>query len=367
VWSILFPCYWQGNLLEGVLVFYKLILFVMSIGGYINVYADYLYEMKDSEYYTESDSFKISTLTNPATGEHLPGMHGVVTDGEYTHYLYSFYSLLNKEDILPCDNESECAEFSNKLNSYLKILNIGELKYYIFMSVYYDNFWSGTHGDECTFLLEHYAYNKNDTSLIDSAVKLVKSMSGHNYTSCQYALGMMKFHGIGVPKNNKDAVYWFRKAAENGHAAAQNALGYRLYNGLGVSKDINEATFWYRKSAEQGYPAAQHSLGNKYNAGEGGVPQDKKEAVSWYLKAATKGYSKAQASLGIAYYVGSGVRQDYTEALAWLRKASDQGEAQASHIVGIIYLKGQGVLKNDYFADKFFLEACKNGREESCK
>jgi TPR repeat protein len=32
------------------------------------------------------------------------------------------------------------------------------------------------------------------------------------------------------------------------------------YNGFGAGKDINNAIFWLKKAAEQGHKAAQHEL-----------------------------------------------------------------------------------------------------------
>jgi TPR repeat protein len=40
----------------------------------------------------------------------------------------------------------------------------------------------------------------------------------------QFELGMMFFYGQGVPQSELEAIVWFRKAAEQGHAEAQAAL-----------------------------------------------------------------------------------------------------------------------------------------------
>ena len=59
-------------------------------------------------------------------------------------------------------------------------------------------------------------------------------------------------------------------------------------NGDGVPQDYKEAVKWYRLAAEQGYADAQYNLGLMYSNGEG-VPQDYKEAVKWYRLAAEQG------------------------------------------------------------------------------
>ena len=44
-------------------------------------------------------------------------------------------------------------------------------------------------------------------------------------STAQYFLGAMYAKGEGVPKDNAEAVKWFRKAAEQGHTDAQYILG----------------------------------------------------------------------------------------------------------------------------------------------
>ena len=54
-----------------------------------------------------------------------------------------------------------------------------------------------------------------------------------------------------------DDIETLRKAAEQGDADAQTALGMRYYTGDGVPKDYAEAVKWYHKAAEQGHAIAQ--------------------------------------------------------------------------------------------------------------
>ena len=60
--------------------------------------------------------------------------------------------------------------------------------------------------------------------------------------------------------NYAEAVKWYRKAAEQGHAEAQYALGYSYQYGHGAAQDDEEAANWYRKAAEQGHEAARQEL-----------------------------------------------------------------------------------------------------------
>ena len=87
-------------------------------------------------------------------------------------------------------------------------------------------------------------------------------------------------HGRAVPENNVEAVAWFRKAAEQGHAASQSNLGAMYQNGEGVPENDVEAIKWFRKAAEQGYAEAQYKLGLMYSKGEG-VTQDLVSGFAW--------------------------------------------------------------------------------------
>ncbi len=86
-----------------------------------------------------------------------------------------------------------------------------------------------------------------------------------------------------------------------------------------MTQDLAEAVKWYRKSAERGHASAQNNLGFMYAKGRG-VTQDHAEAVKWYRKAAAQGDADAQVNLGFMYAKGLGVPQDLTEAVKWLMK-----------------------------------------------
>ena len=55
--------------------------------------------------------------------------------------------------------------------------------------------------------------------------------------------------------------------AEKGDAKAQTLLGIFYQDGDGVPKDDAEAVKWYRKAADQGHALAQYFLGYKYQYG----------------------------------------------------------------------------------------------------
>ena len=109
--------------------------------------------------------------------------------------------------------------------------------------------------------------------------------------------------------------------AEQGAAQAQFNLGVRYAKGLGVRKDDAEAVKWFRKAAEQALAEAQHALGAMYVNGFG-VERDYAQAFAWYPKAAEQNNGDAQDLLGYMYVTGQGVEKDYAEAYAWWNLAA---------------------------------------------
>ncbi len=75
-------------------------------------------------------------------------------------------------------------------------------------------------------------------------------------------------------------------------AKAQYNLGYMYANSNGVAKDYTQAVYWYRKAAEQGHAWAQSNLGLMYLKGEG-VAEDYILAYKWANLAAAQGYKNA--------------------------------------------------------------------------
>ena len=60
-----------------------------------------------------------------------------------------------------------------------------------------------------------------------------------------------------------------------------------------MEKDLKEAVKWYRKAADQGLAVAQDSLGIRYHHGEG-VPEDEVTAYAWYNIAAVNGHANSK-------------------------------------------------------------------------
>lgn len=74
--------------------------------------------------------------------------------------------------------------------------------------------------------------------------------------------------------------------------------GRSYANGQGVPQDYKQAIYWYTKAAEQGHLNAQWRLGWMYQKGEG-VPHDNVQAYLWWSLAASQGHDNARSNLGV--------------------------------------------------------------------
>ena len=110
-----------------------------------------------------------------------------------------------------------------------------------------------------------------------------------------YYVGQYKYPK--VEKDDKQAIKWFRKAAEQNHPHALYRLGVLYHNGLGVEKDEKEAVKWYRKAAEHNLPEAQTAIGDMYTEGRG-VKKDIVMAYAWIALLSPNGKRSKQAIAG---------------------------------------------------------------------
>src|SRR5271168_872253 len=94
---------------------------------------------------------------------------------------------------------------------------------------------------------------------------------------------------------------------------------------IGLPKDDVEAVKWWRKAVDQGFPQAQANLGTAYELGFGGLSKNDDLTLKLFRASADKGNAMGQYNLAITYINGYGVPQDISKAIKLLRNAADQG------------------------------------------
>ncbi len=118
---------------------------------------------------------------------------------------------------------------------------------------------------------------------------------------------------------------------------AQHNLANMYLRGKGIPKGKEKAIYWFQKAAEQGHPLSQHQVGTLYLQGtvvlKGDVRvievthQDEKQGFYWLEKAAQQEFAESFVMVGCCYLTGSGVDQDQNQAYHWFEKAVEKGVA----------------------------------------
>lgn len=149
----------------------------------------------------------------------------------------------------------------------------------------------------------------------------------------QYELGLMYAHGQGVEQDMDQALVWVTKAAERGLPAAQYLLASRL-QGEAASPAL-DALWWYFRAAEQGHSRALFKLGKLWSGSQPAL------ALAQLQASAAQGLAEAQFACGQA--AAREQPPDYRAALAYYRQAAEQNFAPAVSAIGDLYAAGDGV------------------------
>lgn len=139
--------------------------------------------------------------------------------------------------------------------------------------------------------------------------------------------------------HQKQAAQLLTPLANAGNSTAQFRLGMLYYMGQGVPEDENQAVFYWKKAANQGSVDAMFHLGSAYLFGTQAartVPDPDREAAIWYFQAASAGHAEAQYHLGLLFLAGKGVVDSRKEAARWMRKAAAQDHPEARKALHII-------------------------------
>ena len=77
--------------------------------------------------------------------------------------------------------------------------------------------------------------------------------------------------------------------AKSARGGRRRARPRRPAEHTGGLADPEQALAWFRKAAEQGHAASQFNLGAMHSKGEGGLAADPEQALAWFRKAAAQG------------------------------------------------------------------------------
>jgi len=81
--------------------------------------------------------------------------------------------------------------------------------------------------------------------------------------------------GHGIPQDDKEALKWIAKAAEQGHAESQYNLGMMYFDGQGTPQDYVRAHMWFNLAAVWG---VKEAVGSRDRTAKMMTPQQISEA-----------------------------------------------------------------------------------------
>jgi len=143
----------------------------------------------------------------------------------------------------------------------------------------------------------------------------------------EYSLAQMYAQGWGIPANEASTLRWM-EMANGSNGDNQDDPGWLAIEGYGTATDFTKAAYWYRLAADQGHAEAQFDLARLYSDGKG-VPRDPTQAFKLAQMSAMQGYAPAAARLGWRYETGRGVEKDESQAFFWWTVAARHGEKSA--------------------------------------
>lgn len=236
-----------------------------------------------------------------------------------------------------------------------------------------------------------------DNGKFKESLSTIKKYADMGEAEAQFLMGCYYDPDVDFCSGNDEAktFYWYKKAAEQGHAQSMSNLAVCYEYGKGVAKDIKQALYWAQKAVDCGDKYDREIFSGYLNdlkgrianntAGKSGptkklsqAEQDEenlKEAEKLYYDKqiklifpmvknyAEQGNAKGQWLLGMCY-CGQGIETPYEDpqkCVYWFKKAVEKGNTSAMISLGQCYNYGYGVDENLREARRLYQKALDSG------
>ena len=123
-------------------------------------------------------------------------------------------------------------------------------------------------------------------------INTIMAIKGDKQT--QYLIGELCWGSGGLCQDYREAVRWYRYAANQGHTTAMVNLAEAYFYGKGVEKDVKTAFEHTLRAAKKNDPLGMLNVGRCLENGWG-TEKNIPEAIQWYDKAANAGNREAAA------------------------------------------------------------------------
>lgn len=175
--------------------------------------------------------------------------------------------------------------------------------------------------------------NVEDEETLKKAPRLLKKLAVLGHARSQHTLGTLYRYGIGVIENNKQAIRWYKEAADQSFPSAMLSLAESYIEGLGVEKDYQKARFLLEALLD---------------------PDATYEVRVEEFGALRKTKSRANYLLGVIYSSGIDVEVDIPKSIELFEKAAHAGDQDATMYLAITYAEGKEVDKSIEKAKEYF-------------
>lgn len=163
----------------------------------------------------------------------------------------------------------------------------------------------------------------------------------------QFSVGCSYFQGVGVEKEENRALEWFERYVTALNGLECYDLGMNFYVGDRFGKSIKMAIFFFKRASDQGNANAQTQLGDIYLRGLGTEP-NYDEAFKLYQQSSSEKSDRYCFERGEKFYIGNGVKQSYEISFLYMKKAAEKGHYEAKFKVGEMYIQGVGTEKKQH-------------------
>ncbi len=207
--------------------------------------------------------------------------------------------------------------------------------------------------------------------------------------------------GLGLPRDESEAAFWYKSGAEGGDRSAQLKYALMLLEGRHVAPDpekahelmrlsadagnssaqfnygqilittqpgregIQKALPYMTKAAEAGIADAQFALAQIYAYGTGLDEDDPYQARFWLIQAARSGFDTAQLDLAVWLIDGIGGDTDYEAGFGWMRRAANTGNVMAQNRLSHLYINAIGTRPDPIEAAKWYILSRRAGFEDA--
>lgn len=254
-----------------------------------------------------------------------------------------------------------------------------------------------------------YELGKGPSKDIQKALYWYQKAVEQNNIVGELSLASLYLHGKSISKDAALGFKYIKMAADQNNKEAQHEMGNLYRKGIGTSQNYREALYWYRKAINNGMITSQSdvvAILKQFNCDsvsniDSCVPVSDQMEFEWELEKAQHGDVLAQKSVAWKYYNGKGVKRDCAQSLKWFHEAESQADEDAARmeitlyfdgtcmkdnpdeifritskfanlgyvrhqaILGQLYEKGYGVAVNKNLAIHWYSEAAKNGDKDA--